>query len=81
MDQITVVPEKELTGIDIGHHGICMDLYVEECEDRRLVKVYGRSKSLSKRKHLILSNYKFIFKMKDKTYDIKKLPFSRLRHM
>ena len=40
VDQITVVPEKELTGIDIGHHGIRMDLYVEEHEDRRLAKVY-----------------------------------------
>ena len=40
VDQITVVPEKELTGIDIGHHGIRMDLYVEEYEDRRLAKVY-----------------------------------------
>ena len=25
VDQITVVPEKELTGIDIGHHGIHLD--------------------------------------------------------
>lgn len=40
VDQITVVPEKELTGIDISHHGIRMDLYVEEYEDRRLAKVY-----------------------------------------
>ncbi len=40
VDQITVVPEKELAGIDIGHHGIRMDLYVEEYEDIRLAKVY-----------------------------------------
>ena len=40
VDQITVVPEKELTGIDIGHHGIRMDLYVEAYEDKRLAKVY-----------------------------------------
>ncbi len=40
VDQITVVPEKELAGIDIRHHGIRMDLYVEEYEDKRLAKVY-----------------------------------------
>ena len=40
VDRITVVSEKELTGIDIGHHGIRMDLYVEEYEDKRLAKVY-----------------------------------------
>ena len=40
VDQITVVPEKELAGIDICHHGIRMDLYVEEFEDKRLAKVY-----------------------------------------
>lgn len=40
VDQITVVPEKELAGIDISHHGIRMDLYVEEYEDKRLAKVY-----------------------------------------
>lgn len=32
MDKITVVSEKELTGIDIHHHGIRMDLYVEAYE-------------------------------------------------
>ena len=30
VDGISVVSEKELTGIDISHHGIRMDLYVEE---------------------------------------------------
>ena len=40
VDSISVVPEKELTGIDISHHGIRMDLYVEEYEDKRLAKVY-----------------------------------------
>ena len=40
VDEITVVPEKELAGIDVGHHGIRMDLYVEEYEDKRLAKVY-----------------------------------------
>ena len=40
VDQISVVSEKELAGIDIGHHGIRMDLYVEEFEDKRLAKVY-----------------------------------------
>ena len=40
LDQITVVSEKELAGIDISHHGIRMDLYVEAYEDKRLAKVY-----------------------------------------
>ena len=40
VDEITVVSEKELAGIDVGHHGIRMDLYVEEYEDKRLAKVY-----------------------------------------
>ncbi len=40
VNKITVIPEKELTGIDIGHHGIRMDLYVEEYENQRLAKVY-----------------------------------------
>ena len=40
VDKITVVSEKELTGIDIHHHGIRMDLYVEAYEDQRLAKVY-----------------------------------------
>ena len=40
VNKITVIPEKELAGIDIGHHGIRMDLYVEEFENQRLVKVY-----------------------------------------
>lgn len=40
MDKISVVSEKELTGIDIHHHGIRMDLYVEAYENQRLAKVY-----------------------------------------
>ena len=40
VDKITVVSEKELTGIDVQHHGIRMDLYVEEYENQRLAKVY-----------------------------------------
>ena len=40
VDDISVVSEKELAGIDIHHHGIRMDLYVEEFEEKRLAKVY-----------------------------------------
>ena len=40
VDKITVVSEKELTGIDVQHHGIRMDLYVEEYENKRVAKVY-----------------------------------------
>ena len=40
VDGISVVSEKELTGIDISHHGIRMDLYVEAYDDKRLAKVY-----------------------------------------
>lgn len=40
VDKISVVSEKELTGIDIHHHGIRMDLYVEAFENQRLAKVY-----------------------------------------
>ncbi len=40
VEQISVVPEKTLTGIDLGQHGICMDLYVEECEGGRKARVY-----------------------------------------
>lgn len=40
VNKITVIPEKELTGIDIGHHGIRMDLYVEEYDNQSLAKVY-----------------------------------------
>lgn len=32
--------EKVLTSIDLGQHGICMDLYVEEYEGGRRAKVY-----------------------------------------
>lgn len=40
VDKISVVSEKELTGIDVHHHGIRMDLYVEAYENKRLAKVY-----------------------------------------
>ena len=40
VDKISVVSEKELAGIDISHHGIRMDLYVEAYENERLAKVF-----------------------------------------
>ena len=40
VEQISVMAEKVLTGIDLGQHGICMDLYVEEYEGGRRAKVY-----------------------------------------
>ncbi len=40
VDKISVMSEKGLTGIDIHHHGIRMDLYVEAYENQRLAKVY-----------------------------------------
>ena len=40
VEQISVVSEKALTGIDLGRHGICMDLYVEEYEGERCARVY-----------------------------------------
>ena len=40
VDKISVVSEKEFSGIDISYHGIRMDLYVEEYEEKRLAKVY-----------------------------------------
>ena len=40
VEQISVMSEKVLTGIDLGQHGICMDLYVEEYEDGRKARVY-----------------------------------------
>ena len=40
VDKISVVFEKELAGIDISHHGIRMDLYVEVYENERLAKVF-----------------------------------------
>ena len=40
VDKISVVSEKELSGIDVHHHGIRMDLYVEAYENQRLAKVY-----------------------------------------
>ena len=38
--EISVAAEKSLTGIDLGQHGICMDLYVEEYEGKRTARVY-----------------------------------------
>ena len=40
VEQISVVSEKALAGIDLGRHGICMDLYVEEYEGERCARVY-----------------------------------------
>ena len=40
VEQISVMSEKVLTGIDLGQHGICMDLYVEEYEGERKASVY-----------------------------------------
>ena len=40
VEQISVMSEKVLTGIDLGKHGICMDLYVEEYEGERKASVY-----------------------------------------
>ena len=40
VEQISVVSEKTLMGIDLGQHGICMDLYVEEYEGERCARVY-----------------------------------------
>ncbi len=40
VEQISVMSEKVLTGIDLGQHGICMDLYVEEYEGGRRASVY-----------------------------------------
>lgn len=38
--EISVVPEKQLLGIDIRQHGIRMDLYITEYETNNIVKVY-----------------------------------------
>ena len=40
VDKISVAAEKSLSGIDIGTHGIRMDLFVEAFENERLAKVY-----------------------------------------
>ena len=40
LDKISVVSEKEFSGIDISSHGIRMDLSVEESEEKRLAQVY-----------------------------------------
>ena len=40
VEQISVEPEKPLMGLDLGQHGICMDLYVEEYEGQRRARVY-----------------------------------------
>lgn len=38
--EITVTQEKPLLGVDVGCHGIRMDLYVTESEEDNIVKVY-----------------------------------------
>lgn len=38
--EISVTQEKTLLGIDMGSHGIRMDLYIEEFENERVAKVY-----------------------------------------
>lgn len=38
--KVVVTPEKSLLGIDIGNHGIRMDLYIEEYENDQMAKVY-----------------------------------------
>ena len=38
--KISVTPEKSLLGIDIGNHGIRMDLYIEEYENEQVAKIY-----------------------------------------
>lgn len=38
--EISVVPEKQLLGIDVRQHGIRMDLYITEYEEDNIVKVY-----------------------------------------
>lgn len=40
MGKISVVPEKSVLGIDIGNHGIRMDLYIEEYENEHMARVY-----------------------------------------
>ena len=40
VEQISVEHEKPLMGLDLGQHGICMDLYVEEYEGQRRARVY-----------------------------------------
>ncbi len=40
LGSIAVTPEKTLMGIDIGYHGIRMDLYIEEYENERIARVY-----------------------------------------
>lgn len=38
--KVTVTQEKPLLGVDVGYHGIRMDLYVTEQERERIAKVY-----------------------------------------
>lgn len=40
VEKISVTPEKSLLGIDIGNHGIRMDLYIEEYENGQMARVY-----------------------------------------
>lgn len=38
--EVTVTQEKNLFGLDVNYHGIRMDLYVTECENNNVVRVY-----------------------------------------
>lgn len=38
--EISVIPEKQLSGINMRKHGIRMDLYITESEENSVVKVY-----------------------------------------
>ena len=38
--EVTVTQEKPLLGVDVGYHGIRMDLYVSEFEREHIAKVY-----------------------------------------
>lgn len=38
--EISVMPEKQLAGVDIMHHGIRMDLCIMEYEDENVAGVY-----------------------------------------
>ena len=38
--EVSVTPEKTLLGLDIGAHGIRMDLYIEEYKNKKMARVY-----------------------------------------
>ena len=40
VNEVTVTQEKPLLGVEVGYHGIRMDLYVTEHERERIAKVY-----------------------------------------